>query len=115
MEEEYTITQEIKSETRVGAGLYAFDFFFLLVYGIVTYILANIVHDALVIPFYIFSLLMAIFLTMPSIFNRKRRNYQTIIIYLRKDNDVFRPVKNVSKMLHYKDKDDENRENNIWL
>lgn len=100
MEEQYTIAQEIKSESKVGFVFYAFDFFFLIIYAIITYILANIVHEALVIPFWIFSLLMGLFLTMPSNLNRKRRNYQSIIIYLRKCTEVYRPVKNVSKLLH---------------
>lgn len=95
--EEYTLSQEIKSETKVGLGLYAFDFFFILIYGVVTFVAGNAVHEELRVAFYIFSLLMAIFLTMPSMFNKKRRNYESIIIYLRKNTEVFRPVKNISK------------------
>ena len=95
--EEYTLSQEIKSETKVGMGLYAFDFFFLIIYGIVTFIAGNLVHEDLRIPFYIFSLLMAVFLTMPSSFNKKRRNYESIVIYLKKYTGVYRPVKNISK------------------
>lgn len=109
--EEYTITREIRSETKVGLGIYAFDFFFLIIYAMVTFILRYMVHEALYVPFLIFSLLMAIFLTLPSAYNRKRRHYQSIIILLKKDYCVFRPVKNVSKMppsyIRKKEKDDD--------
>ena len=113
MEQEYTITQEIKSETKIQWGIYAFDFFFLIIYAIVTYMLSKVVHEALVVPFFLFSAAMGIFLTMPSMFNKKRRNYQSIIIYLKKDVAVYRPVKNVSKLLHYNEKREEVEEK--WM
>lgn len=97
MYDEYLNPQEIKSETRVALGIYAFDFFFLLFYAIFTYMLRNMVHNAIRIPYYIFSVCMAIFLTMPSTFNRKRRNYQSLIIMLKRDFAVYRPVKNIGQ------------------
>ena len=99
MYEEYINPQEIKSETKVGFGLYAFDFFFLIFYAMFTYILGNIVHDAIRIPYYIFSCIMGLTLTIPSPLNKKRRNYQSIIIMLRKDINVYRPVKNISQQI----------------
>ena len=36
--------------------------------------------------------IMAIFLTLPSPFNKKRRNYQSIFILLKRDNIVYKPI-----------------------
>lgn len=93
----HIVTKEIRSESKVGLGLYGFDFFFLLIYAIATYMLADLVHPTLKIPFFIFSAIISIFLTLPSPFNKKRRNYQTLFILLKIDTNVYRPVKNISK------------------
>ncbi len=91
--ESYTMPQEIKSETKVMLWMYALDFFFLIAYMILTSLLANVVHQALQIPFWIFSIIMAVLLTLPSPINKKRRIYQTVIIYLKRDRCVYRPTK----------------------
>lgn len=92
----YIVTQEIKSETKVGKVIYVFDFFFLVVWIMVSYMLAYMVADELHVPFYIFSVIMAIILTMPSFSNKKRRNYQSILLLIKKDRAVYKPVMNIS-------------------
>ena len=90
----YKVTKEVKSESKVGLWLYAFDFFFLLIYIAITYMLRNSVHEKLRIFYYFFSLAFAIFFTLPSVFNKKRRNYQTIYFYFekaKKDDKVYKP------------------------
>ena len=69
----WRVTEEIKSQTKVFMGLYIFDFFFLIVYIGLTYLLRNFVHQDLRIAYYIFSTIMAIFLTLPSPFNKKKK------------------------------------------
>ncbi|WP_346663966.1 DUF5592 family protein [uncultured Merdimonas sp.] len=59
--------------------------------------LSNAVHASLVVPFLIFSLAVAFCLTMKSQGNRRRRNYESICIYFRRDDEVYRPVINISK------------------
>ena len=88
----WRVTEEIKSQTKVFMGLYIFDFFFLIVYRGLTYLLRNFVHQDLRIAYYIFSTIMAICLTLPSPFNKKRRNYQSIFILLKRDNIVYKPI-----------------------
>lgn len=44
----------------------------------------------------IFSGVTGIVLTLPSPFNRKRKLYTSIILYLQKDRVVYRPALNVS-------------------
>lgn len=92
----YVVVQDIKSETKVGKNIFLYDFFFLLVYGAVSMMLSNLVHSSLHIPFYIFSAVCAIFLTMKSTWNKKRRNWESLMLYLRRDREVYRPVINQS-------------------
>ena len=92
----YIVTQEIKSETKVGKVIYVFDFLFIVVYIMVSYLLSYVVADELHVPFYIFSVIMAIILTMPSFANKKRRNYQSILLLVKKDRTIYKPVLNIS-------------------
>lgn len=97
---EYTITKEIKSQTKVGFGIYVFDFMFLVLFGIIAFSLRSMVNDHLLIPYAIFSATVALFLTSPSYFNRKRRNYQSLLLYLQRDDNLYRPVKNISREIN---------------
>lgn len=92
----YIVVQDIKAETKVGKSIYLFDFFFLLTYGAVSFMLGSVVHSTLTIPFYIFSGICAIFLTMKSSWNKKRRHWESVLLYLRKDREVYLPLPNVS-------------------
>ncbi len=56
-----------------------------------TALFVKLVHPSLQIPFVIFSLLVAIFLTRKSEFNKKRRLYVSLLFLLKKDNKVYRP------------------------
>lgn len=86
------ITKEIKSEAKVILWLYAFDFLFLVFYILGTNMLDGYVYPALKIPYYIFSIMCGIILTLPSSSNKKRRNYQAIMIYLTRDLAYYRPI-----------------------
>mgnify|MGYP002574264106 CR=1 FL=1 len=88
----YTVTQEIKSQAKVFKSIYAFDFLFIVIYLMVSYMLSTIVASPLKAPYYIFSICMVVFLTLPSAFNQKRRNYQTIILLLKRETVVYKPV-----------------------
>lgn len=93
----HIVVQDIKSETKVGKSIYLFDFFFLLTYGAVSFLLGSMVHSMLRIPFYIFSAVCAIFLTMKSSWNKKRRNWESLLLYIRKDREIYLPIVNESK------------------
>ena len=99
---EYTITKEIRSQTKVGAWIYAFDFMFLVVYAIIAFLFRSFVNDHLLIPYGIFSAVMALFLTSPSPFNKQRRTFQSVFIYLQHDDALYRPVKNISRRTYTK-------------
>ncbi len=88
----YIVAQEIKSETKVGRSIYLFDLFFVIIYICISVVLASAVHESLTILFYVFSFGCALFLTAKSHANRKRRNFESIILFLRRDREVYRPV-----------------------
>lgn len=88
----YETTKEINAETQVYRFIYIRDFFFLLMYATATIFLSNLVHSRLLIAYYIFSAIMAIILVLPSYHNPKRRNYMAVIIFLKKDRTVYKPI-----------------------
>jgi len=91
------LAKEINSKTKVFKWLSVEEFFFLLGYAAVTGILSQMVHDSLTIFYWIFSVAMAIVLTIPAVGNKKRRVWQAIIIFLRKDFACYKPIPNISK------------------
>ena len=98
--EEFTITKEIRSQTKVGARIYAFDFMFLLIYAIICFVFRSLVSETLLVPYAIFSAVMAFTLTSPSPINKQRRVFQSIFIFLAHDYALYRPVKNISRSPH---------------
>lgn len=93
---QFMALDETKSETKVHGNIYLFDFFFILIYFTASAILGSGVSGALRIPYYIFSVICAFWLTSKSRTNKQRRNYEAMILFLRKDNTVYRVEKNVS-------------------
>lgn len=87
----YIVTEDIKSPSKVAKGMDVFDFFFILGYMAISVMLCNAVHSLFKVPFMIFSLVMAILLTAKSRHNKKRRNYESLILLLRKDRAVYSP------------------------
>lgn len=87
----YLVVQEVSSETKVSKNIFLFDLFFILVFFTVSAILGSLVHSSFRILYYIFSAVVALFLTGKSGKNRKRRNYESIILYLKKDREVYHP------------------------
>lgn len=93
----YLVVQDMKAETKVGKSIFLFDFFFLLVYGAVSFMFGNLVHSSLQIPYYIFSAVCALFLIFKSSWNKKRRNWESLFLFIRKDREIYQPVVNQSK------------------
>ena len=88
----YTAPEEINSESKVGLWVYAFDFFFILTYIIVSYLIRDMVVRKFKILYAIFTLVCAIALTIPSPFNKKRRIFQSLLIFIHKDRNVYHPI-----------------------
>ena len=89
---EYKAAKELNSESHVGFWLYAKDFFFLVAYVMVTFMMSSFVASPFKWLYYIYSIICGISLTIPSYFNRKRRTYQSLLIFLHREKRVFHPV-----------------------
>ncbi len=88
----YLITEEIESPNRVWKNVDAVDFFFVVGYVSVAFALRSLVHPALHIPYLVFSLFFAVFLTCRSMWNRKRRNYESFFLMIKHDTSVYRAI-----------------------
>ncbi len=84
----YLVTKEIKSETQVIWKLYFQDFAFLLAWVALNYQLKEVAHTYLQTPMFIFTLIMGIILVLPSVTNPKRRQYQSIMLYLMRPQET---------------------------
>lgn len=97
---QFNITQEIKSETRIGfKKITVYDLFFILCYMCMTIILANFVSSRIKIIFYIFSFVIAIILTIPSMHNPQRRFYKSLLLFLRNQKLIYQPVANTNTLI----------------
>lgn len=93
---QFMALDETKSETKVHGNIYLFDLFFILIYFSISAILGSGVSSALRVPYYIFSVICALWLTSKSSTNKRRRNYESMILFLRRDRTVYRVEKNIS-------------------
>lgn len=93
----YKFAREIRGETKVTGFINVTDFFFLIFYMLIIYSLRTYVHSEFRILYYIFSVICAITLTMPSPINHGRRMYQTLLLYIQRDESRYRPVRGRKK------------------
>lgn len=89
----YIVPKEIKSETQVVWSLYLQDGAFLLIWGLLNFILKERVHDMMRIPFFIFCIIIGIRLVLRSPGNPKRRYYQAVALYLTRPKNIYRYFK----------------------
>lgn len=85
----YEITKEIKTKKKVYKYIYIQDFFFLIIYAAITFLLSPVVHTFLQVPFFIFSGIMALVLIFPSPCNPKRKMYISLILFLHRDKGIY--------------------------
>lgn len=88
----YLVTEEIESPNKVTKHIEAADFFFVIIYMGLAFAFLSLVHEKLKIAYLIFSLFMCTFLTSKSVFNKKRRNYESIFMMMKHDITVYRAV-----------------------
>lgn len=93
----YIVIEQIESPNKIAKNIEVFDLMFCLCYMAVSFGFAALVSEKLVVPFMIFSFLMAIMLTVKSPFNRNRRNFESIYFMLSNDNKVYKPIYNLDE------------------
>ena len=85
------VTTQIESKTKVTRNINLSSLYFVAGYLMLAYMLRGFVYDLLLIPYLIFSLGCAIYLTLPSRYNNGRTHWESILVLLRADRAVYRP------------------------
>lgn len=91
------LAKEVNSKTKVFKFVSVTDFFIIITYLAIIAILKGYVSDVLSVPYWIFSVVMAIIMTCPSPTNKKRKIWQSLFLMIKKDVTTFKPVLNISK------------------
>lgn len=84
-------TTSIESRNRVFGSYDVWDFLFIMIYVMLSYGLRLYVHPSLRVPFFIFTFIVAIFLTSKSSMNKRRKNYESLYFLITADLAVYRP------------------------
>lgn len=85
------VTTQIESKTKVTRNINLSSLYFVAGYLMLAYMLRGFVYDLLLIPYLIFSLCCAVYLVLPSRYNKGRANWESIVVLLRADRAVYRP------------------------
>ena len=75
------VTTQIESKTRVSRHI---NLMF-------AYMLKDFIYSLFFVPYMIFSLCCAVYLVLPSRYNKGRANWESIVVLLRADRAVYRP------------------------
>ncbi|CEK32642.1 hypothetical protein JGS6364_PCS1200331 (plasmid) [[Clostridium] sordellii] len=78
----YIIPSEINSETKIFKNVYLIDMLFMLVAFVLTMSFSSIVNPKVVVPYYICSFVLTIFLVLKSQTNPGLRNYKAIYLMI---------------------------------
>lgn len=91
---EYQVTQELKSQTKLWntVSIYASDLVFILVVLFLVYVFQDAVATFLLPCYWILSIVLSILLISKSKLNPKRRIYETMMLYAKRDLDVYRSI-----------------------
>lgn len=87
-------TTSIESSNRVFGSYDVWDFLFIMIYVMISYGLRLYVHPSLRIPFFIFTFIVAFFLTSKSGLNKRRKNYESLYFLITADLTTYRPYLN---------------------
>lgn len=78
----YIIPSEINSETKIFKNVYLIDMLFMLVAFVLTMSFSSIVNPKVIVPYYICSFVLTIFLVLKSQTNPGLRNYKAIYLMI---------------------------------
>lgn len=91
---EYKVTQELKSQTKLWStvSIYASDLVFIVTMLFLVYVFQSAVAVFLLPIYWISSVLLSILLISRSKLNPKRRIYETMMLYARRDLNIYRSI-----------------------
>ena len=85
------LIKELKSPTKIGP-IYLKDLAFIGIYFLTFFFLRGFIASALLIPYLIYNVLVAIVLAMPSMWNPGKRMWQAIFFIIIKDRKIYKPI-----------------------
>lgn len=90
----FIMLKELDAQFKISKHIYAVDLFILFGFAGAGALLQNVVFGNLQIIFMIFNFLVGIFMTAPSFANPQKRNFQSVIILLRRTQNkrVYKPI-----------------------
>ena len=85
------VTTQIESKTRVSRHINLSSLYFIVGYLMFAYMLKDFIYSLFFVPYMIFSLCCAVYLVLPSRYNKGRANWESIVVLLLADRAVYRP------------------------
>lgn len=97
MDNTFISIKEIKTPVKLSAKIYLYDFIFVCVYSVIMYQLHFLVSDYLDYLYLAFCIIWGIFLTMPSRYNKEKRNWQTLFLFIVRNQDTYTEINECRK------------------
>lgn len=85
----YILPKEISSQMKISKTIYLFDLVFIGIFIVMAIMLSSMVYKPLIIPYYIFMFIMAIYFRSSSTVNPKKRKYQSIYYSFTRDRKAY--------------------------
>lgn len=87
------VTTQIESKTRVSRHINLSSLYFIVGYLMFAYMLKDFIYSLFFVPYMIFSLCCAVYLVLPSRYNKGRANWESIVVLLRADRPYTGPMR----------------------
>ncbi|EGT3815279.1 TPA: DUF5592 family protein [Clostridioides difficile] len=88
----YNIPNEISSETKIFKSIYVTDLLIILLALFFAWITSSIVYPTLILAYYIYTLVVAIFLVAKSPINPGMRNFMSIYLLITRDRKTYHSI-----------------------
>lgn len=90
----FIMLKELDAQFKISKHIYAIDLFILFGFAGAGVLLKDVVFGNLQVVFMIFNFFVGIFMTAPSFANPQKRNFQSLIILLRRTQNkrVYKPI-----------------------
>ncbi|HBF5866244.1 hypothetical protein KGF43_15555 [Clostridioides sp. ZZV14-6044] len=88
----YNIPNEISSETKIFKSIYVIDLSIILLAMFFAWLTSSIVYPTLILAYYIYTLVVAIFLVARSPINPGMRNFMSIYLLITRDRKTYHSI-----------------------
>lgn len=99
MNKTFISIKEIKTPVKLTARIYLYDLIFMCVYTFFTYQLHFLVSDYLDYFYLGLCVLWGFFLTMPSRYNKGKRNWQTLFFFIIRNKVTYTDISECNKQI----------------